>query len=255
MIISLQQQSLPLLLLSPFSLPSISLLKPFRLSSISLLSPFPLPHLLSFSFPSLLHLPPFSYPPLLHPYFLLSLSPPSLLSPNHFSYISLFSLFLSHTYPSFLFSSLLHSPLFSFPPLLHPYFLLSTSPLYPSFLLFLSTTVHIPLFCFPSLLNPSFFLSLSPTVRVGNSLFGFSCESLVSCEQKSEIAIHSFPRANHSLRRATISVALYKRRSEECREQFILGYKNGEKQSKTVKNMVKTTNFFKRITRFLRAKV
>ena len=34
--------------------------------------------------------------------------------------------------------------------------------------------------------------------RVGNSLFGFSSESLIFCERKSKIVICSFPRVNHS---------------------------------------------------------
>ena len=34
--------------------------------------------------------------------------------------------------------------------------------------------------------------------RVGNWLFGFSCELLVFCERKNEIAINSFPRVHRS---------------------------------------------------------
>ena len=49
--------------------------------------------------------------------------------------------------------------------------------------------------------------------RVGNSLFCFLCESLIFFQQKSEIAIHYFPRANCS--RSLFKESDFEQRSEE----------------------------------------
>ena len=84
--------------------------------------------------------------------------------------------------------------------------------------------------------------------RVGNSLFGFSCESLFFYEQTSETAIHSFPRvisSRHSLKKSD--------GSKSDGSDLLLGIKMG-KAGKTIKNMIKTTNLFEWNTCFWRAK-
>ena len=48
--------------------------------------------------------------------------------------------------------------------------------------------------------------SVHVLVLVGNSLFGFSSESLVLCEGKSEIKIHSFPRAKSDGSNSLLSI-------------------------------------------------
>ena len=78
--------------------------------------------------------------------------------------------------------------------------------------------------------------------------FWFFEQIIRFCEQKSEIAIPSFPRANHSCCSLKKS-----NKAKSYRIDLLLGLKRG-KQWKTVKNMVKTTNFFQQITRFVRAK-
>ena len=68
--------------------------------------------------------------------------------------------------------------------------------------------------------------------RVGNSLFVFSCLSLIYCEQKSEIVIHSFPRENRSSR--TFKKRKEQREIRDGSDSFL-----GIKMEKGVKNWQK----------------
>ena len=87
--------------------------------------------------------------------------------------------------------------------------------------------------------------------RVGNSLFVFSCLSLIYCEQKSEIVIHSFPRENRSSR--TFKKRKEQREIRDGSDSFL-----GIKMEKGVKNWQKhgkkNPTFLEQIARFLRVK-
>ena len=76
--------------------------------------------------------------------------------------------------------------------------------------------------------------------RVGNSLFGFLCVSLVICVQKSKIAIHSLKKREGAKSDGSDS---------------LLGIQMGNAVKNCKKNMANITNFGGQITCFLRAKV
>ena len=106
------------------------------------------------------------------------------------------------------------------------------------------------------------FVLPSSFVRVGNSLIGFSSESLVFCEQKSERVIHFKKRENRSqslfckeggeqfaLGRSFLKSneskslpSLFKKEwlSTEWWEGLALGHKKAGKLGKTVKDIIKT---------------
>ena len=86
-------------------------------------------------------------------------------------------------------------------------------------------------------------------LRVVNFLYGFPSESLILCEQKSKIAIRSFPRVNRS-RRSFFN----EQRSKERRERFALGHQTGESSDKLSKTWWKQQIFWANHS-FLRAKV
>ena len=79
--------------------------------------------------------------------------------------------------------------------------------------------------------------------RVGHSLFGFLSESLVFCERNSDLLFSKSESLSSPFLKSDGSNSL-------------LGIKRDKrvKKGKTSKNIVKTTNFFERITRFLRVK-